>query len=118
MRRLVDSGAALARVGGDSQLLGELAALFLEEYPRLMAKVTQFLREGSLDGVREQAHQIKGLLAQFGCETGREIAVELENSAQQGDRTAAGDAAFRLNRILDSARPDFEKLARPGPEMQ
>lgn len=118
MRRLVDSGAALARVGGDSQLLGELAALFLEEYPRLMAKVTQFLREGSLDGVREQAHQIKGLLAQFGCETGREIAVELENSAQQGDRTAAGDAAFRLNRILDSARPDFEKLARPGPEIQ
>ncbi len=84
MSLLVDGEAALARVGGDVQLLAELADLFLVEYPRLLDLARQGLKRGDLVAVGGHAHQLKGLLAQFGCESGRAAAVVLESAAKQG----------------------------------
>jgi CheY-like chemotaxis protein/HPt (histidine-containing phosphotransfer) domain-containing protein len=114
MNTLVDSEAALARVGGDSQLLSELAGLFLEEYPRLLAGIDEGIRSGNLDAARSGAHQLKGLLAQFGCEQGRLIAIELEDAAKQGDSDAAAGAAARISRFMDGAKGELEQLARTG----
>lgn len=114
MNPLVDSEAALARVGGDSQLLSELAGLFLDEYPRLLAGVDDGIRSGNLDAARGCAHQLKGLLAQFGCEQGRLIAIELEDAAKQGNSDAAASAAARLSRLMAGARAELEDLARTG----
>jgi CheY-like chemotaxis protein/HPt (histidine-containing phosphotransfer) domain-containing protein len=114
MNPLVDSEAALARVGGDAQLLAELADLFLIEYPRLLEKTRQGLELGDFERVGSSAHQLKGLLAQFGCEAGRAASLRLESASKAGQLEEAGNAAAELERLLSAARPELETLAQAG----
>jgi len=114
MTPLVDSEAALARVGGDAQLLAELADLFLVEYPRLLEKAKLGLESGDFALVGSNAHQLKGLLAQFGCEAGRAASLRLESASKLGQLEEAGNAAAELERLLSAARPELETLAQAG----
>jgi len=111
---LVDSEAALARVGGDIELLAELAGLFLEEYPLLLGKAMHGMEAGDFSSVGGHAHQLKGLLAQFGCEAGRQAALQLEAAARERRSQDAAQAASSLERILSDARPELESLVRAG----
>jgi two-component system, sensor histidine kinase and response regulator len=108
----LDREMALARVGGDSALLGELAALFLDEYPQLM----RMMRE-SLDGpdgakISGPAHQLKGLLGQFGAEGARHVALELELAGKRGDFEGARQSFSRLDALMEALRPELESMGQ------
>lgn len=109
---VVDSAGALARVGGDEELLAELAGLFLDEYPQLVGGIRDGLRSGNFAEARGGAHQLKGLLGQFGCEQGREIALELENAAKEGlvDKAVAG--VEELEAFMTKALAELNVMAR------
>jgi HPt (histidine-containing phosphotransfer) domain-containing protein len=111
---LVDGDAALARVGGDAELLAELAEMFLEEYPRILGRIRQGLETGSLAEASGEAHQLKGLLAQFGCEIGKRITLRIEAATKATQTEEASAALTDLDSFMTSARPHLERLARRG----
>jgi signal transduction histidine kinase/DNA-binding response OmpR family regulator len=103
--------AALARVGGDADLLKELAGMFMDEYPRLMEQVRQSTKDGDAAGACNAAHQLKGLLAQFGAETARQAAYAVEQPARQGDLATINQNLAVLEAALRRMHPELAKMA-------
>jgi two-component system, sensor histidine kinase and response regulator len=112
----MDYDAALARVGGDVELLAELAGLFLEEYPQLMESARTGLTDGKPEQAHSSAHQLKGLLAQFGAERAREVAFQVESASRRSEVETALQALAELERLMALLRPELERAAGAGPD--
>jgi PAS domain S-box-containing protein len=110
----LDYSAALARVGGDSDLLEELAGMFLEEYPKLLEEIRRGLGEQNATVASNAAHQLKGLLAQFGAETARQAAYAVEQPARQGDIAATRQNLQILEEAMRRVHPDLAQMAGSG----
>jgi len=106
----IDYNAALARVGGDKALLAELAEMFESEYPLLLDAVRTGLRSGNGAAINAAAHQLKGLLAQFGAENARDAAFAVETAGRAGDLKQAADAFTELERLMEKLRPDLRAM--------
>jgi PAS domain S-box-containing protein len=109
---LIDYPQALERVGGDRELLAELSGLFLDEYPRLLAEAIAGVENGDLAATGGAAHQLKGLLAQFGSERGRRLALALEAAAKAVDLGAVRAAHGELAVHLDELHEIFIRMSR------
>jgi len=109
---MIDYAQALDRVGGDRELLAELAALFLDEYPRLMSEALAGLDNNDLAAASGAAHQLKGLLAQFGSEKGRELALAVEAAAKSGSAGDARRAHAQLSSHLEEIRGTLLRMSR------
>ncbi|MGC4055726.1 MAG: PAS domain S-box protein [Paludibaculum sp.] len=107
----LDQESALERVGGDAELLAELAGLFLEEYPQLMGTVQSGFDQSKVELILGAAHQLKGLLAQFGAERARVCALRVEQSAKAGDMAAAAVANAELVQLMQLVHPELKTLA-------
>jgi PAS domain S-box-containing protein len=91
-----DRAAALARLGGDEPLLAELAGLFREEGPRMIAEIRDALAAGDAVGVRRSAHGLKGSAGYVGAARAVEAARRLELIGEAGDLAPAPDALRAL----------------------
>jgi CheY-like chemotaxis protein/HPt (histidine-containing phosphotransfer) domain-containing protein len=109
---MIDYAQALDRVGGDRDLLAELAGLFLEEYPRLLAEISEGVQHGDLAMAAGAAHQLKGLLAQFGSENGRLLALEVETASKSGDVGESKAATEKLSGHLSELHEVLVRLSR------
>src|SRR5262249_1948141 len=61
----LDRALALSRVGGDAELLKEIAMLFLEEYPRVLDELRNAIARGDARSVERTAHGLKGSVSNF-----------------------------------------------------
>jgi HPt (histidine-containing phosphotransfer) domain-containing protein len=84
-----DYQRSLARLGGDPQLFAEIAALFLEDSPKLLERARVALRRRELAGVELAAHSLKGLCVNFDAEAMARAAAVVEQHAQERDQERA-----------------------------
>jgi HPt (histidine-containing phosphotransfer) domain-containing protein len=77
-------GNLLSIVGGEFDFLVELIDSFLEDAPKLLAELNQFVAAGDASGVRRVAHSLKSNGADFGATTFSELCKELEQQARSG----------------------------------
>ncbi len=110
----MDVEGALDRLGGDRELLAELAGLFCEEGPRLLSEAGQALARGDAAALQNAAHQLKGLLAQFCAAEAREAAWQLELEARRADLVAAEPRLEVLRQKFDAVLPELGRLAGKG----
>ena len=103
---------ALSRVGGDRQLLAELAGLFLGEFPGLLDKLRVAVAQGDAQDVETHAHSLKGSAANFGADRTSGYALHLEQMGRERDLAGASDILSALEHSLESVRPELEALAR------
>jgi HPt (histidine-containing phosphotransfer) domain-containing protein len=97
---VLDEAEALARVGGDRQLLRELARLFLDQQPAWLADLHDALEQGDAARLQRTAHTLKGAVATFGARAAAEAALQLETIGHSG-ALASGPAAYRaLQEVL------------------
>jgi CheY-like chemotaxis protein/HPt (histidine-containing phosphotransfer) domain-containing protein len=106
---------ALARVDGDKELLGEMAALFLEEYPRFMAQIQEAINKRDSSSLSYAAHTLKGSVGNFAAGDVFEAAFTLERIGRQGDLTQAVDAYEHLEVALAQLTPALSKLTAELP---
>jgi CheY-like chemotaxis protein/HPt (histidine-containing phosphotransfer) domain-containing protein len=109
----LDWGAALKAVGGDEDILRELAVVFLEASPRWLEELRAAVARGDAAGVRRMAHTIKGSLGQFGAAAAHEMAQRLETMGQGEDLAGAAEACAALTEEVGRVGPALAQLTRP-----
>ena len=87
---VLDRDVALSRVGGDLELLKEIADLFLAEYPKVLEQLRAAACSGDPLALERAAHGLKGSVANFGASGAVEAARILEamGRAQKLDEVA------------------------------
>jgi CheY-like chemotaxis protein len=101
----IDWAAALAKVGGDQELLAELIGVFRDEWPNWRAKLNRALGAGDADTVKRLGHTVKGAVGQFEARTAFQTAQRLEMAGQERDLAAAAEACAALEKDIERLMP-------------
>jgi two-component system sensor histidine kinase/response regulator len=108
----------LLRLDGDMELAQQLAAIFIDEYPRMLERLRAAVSGGSADEVRRAAHALKGSVSNFIDGGPTATAFELENMGRAGQLEGTALALDRLEQELvalaDCLRQFQSKGAAPG----
>ena len=108
--RGLDRELALTRVGGDAELLQEIAALFIEDYPGVLAEIRAAAARGDAKGLEHAAHGLKGSVANFGAQAAVDAALQLELMGRAGHLSRVSEAIDTLAGALEALRPELETL--------
>jgi HPt (histidine-containing phosphotransfer) domain-containing protein len=93
----IDLAAALQRLGGDQQLLRDMAQIFIEDAPGLLQQAHAAGDTGDSEQAWRAAHSLKGLAANF-SDPAAAAAQIAESALRQGD-PAAIDPALAVLRV-------------------
>ena len=106
----LDKELALSRAGGDESLLRELAALFLDDYPRTLEQLRKGIAGGIARTIEHHAHSLKGSVSNFGAKQVFDAALAIETKARQGALEDAPELLKQLEAALNSLRPELARL--------
>jgi HPt (histidine-containing phosphotransfer) domain-containing protein len=96
-----DRATALARVGDDAALLGEMAKVFVADYPQQMSEIQQAIDKGDPQALITAAHTLKSSAGIFNAHAAYEAALKLETIGHQGDMNQAQEAYTSLQRAME-----------------
>jgi HPt (histidine-containing phosphotransfer) domain-containing protein len=105
-----DKAVALSRVGGDLELLKEIAVLFLEDYPKSLSELRAAIEAGDAKGVERTAHGLKGSVSNFGAEPAVNAALQLETMGRARQLVEVEQVLHSLELALAALRPELESL--------
>jgi two-component system, sensor histidine kinase and response regulator len=105
-----DREAAMARVGGDAELLHEIACLFLDDYPRALEEIRNAASRGNARDLERSAHGLKGSVATFGAAAAMEAARSLEAMGRAQQLAEVEQVVRTLELALAALRPELESL--------
>lgn len=109
--RSLDRALALSRVGGDLELLQEIARLFLDDTPRMMKEIRDAMAAGDARAVERAAHSLKGCVANFGANSAFEAALAMERKGRGGDLSGIHELYAQLERLIGQLEPELEALS-------
>ncbi len=112
-----DPEIALQRVGGDLDLLGMAIELGISNLPTLMERVRDAQSTGDSKALRDAAHTLKGMVANFEAERARSLAEEIEHIAGEGKIDQTPSLVVRLEdevRLFGRELEVFAKSAQLG----
>jgi two-component system, sensor histidine kinase and response regulator len=98
LEAVMDRTLALARVDGDEALLADLAKLFCDESPRMMAAMHEAVVDRDSDRIQRSAHSLKGAVATLAAQRTFEAALRIERLGRSGDMSQV-DKAYALLEI-------------------
>ena len=101
---------ALERIGGDQQLLRDLCQIFLDESPKLVAKLRHALAAGDCDGLMRAAHSLKGESSYLGAGRTSQAARQLEDMGRNQDLAHASHTLAELEREISSLHDELKDL--------
>ena len=102
----LDLTMARENFGSDEALLCEIAIVFIEDVPQLIAELEQACRNSDSGTVCRMAHSLKGLCATFGAEPARTYAQGIEHDCCEG-RVVPGQ---RIDLLVQSLRRTMATL--------
>lgn len=109
---LVDYESSLERLGGNEQLLDDLAQFFLEDSAELLSEARAAIARQDAKSIERAAHSIRGLASNFGAHRTVCAAVALEELGRTGDLAAAWSACRELEtEVSRLARALEQRLA-------
>jgi HPt (histidine-containing phosphotransfer) domain-containing protein len=106
-----DHAAAMRRVDGDADLLVELVNIFLEDYPKQLACLTQALAQSDYATVRHAAHTLKGSLAYLGASEGEHLSQAIEQAAERNDAVVTRRRVPELAAYVEALRAAMSAYA-------
>ena len=107
---VLDLQLALARVGGDIQLLREIALLFIEECPRALAEIQEAVAGGDAAKLENAAHALKGSVANFGARDAVATAFCLEQMGRANQLSEAEGILPKLESALSAVCMELATL--------
>lgn len=91
-------------MGGNRELLRQIARFFRDDSPMLIRRLRRAADERDLVEIRQAAHSLKGLVANFDADAAVHAAQRLEQMAQTGDASQARELVETLE--IEVARLD------------
>ncbi|MCB0260181.1 MAG: Hpt domain-containing protein [Calditrichaeota bacterium] len=98
------------RLDNDMTLLAELAAIFREDYPPLLAKIGNAIARRDGPALQESAHTLKGAVANFYAPLAVAAAGKLEYSGKISDFSSAGEDYARLQSCIEQVQIALARL--------
>jgi HPt (histidine-containing phosphotransfer) domain-containing protein len=80
----LNRAALIARFGGDDEFFGEVATVFLEDFPRMLRELQDACASQDLAALRTTAHAFKGAISHFTDGEAYAAAAALERLAEAG----------------------------------
>jgi len=108
-----DCSAALDRVEGDSELLREMAGVFVENCDAMVDGVREAAAAGNCGALEHAAHALKGCLANLAANEAWQAAACVEKLSRGNDLNGAIKACAQLERAIERLRPAMEALLEP-----
>jgi len=105
-----DKVKMLAHLDGDSELLAELARLFVQECPKLMAGIHEAVVKQDGDALERAAHQMKGSIGNFHFGMAVHAAQWLEGMGRENDFSLAGEKVRMLEEQIELLIPELQVL--------
>ncbi len=102
---------ALERVGGDLDLLREVAGIFLLDCPRAMGEIRDAISQGDAKRLEREAHSLKGAAASFGADPVVGVALALEMIGRRGQLAEAPAKFAELEEGLRQLEPELFLLS-------
>ncbi len=107
---VLDKATAMDHVGGEADLLKELAGLFIEEYPQLMTELQAAVAAGDAGRIERTAHGLKGAVANFGARQAVEVALQMEQLGKKGKLEPVADLLRALDLVLMALHGELVRL--------
>jgi CheY-like chemotaxis protein len=102
----IDLDLALARVGGDTDLLKEIAGLFCNQAPESMATIKRAMNAHDAVTIQRETHRLKGSIGNFASQAAFDAAQRLESLGTEGNFSEAVNAyallEYELDRLLSA----------------
>ena len=95
-----DHSKTLERLGGDESLLQQILVIFLEEYPKHMARLEEAVNSQNPEQLERTAHSLKGELGYMGATEVSQLARRLEDMGKNRDLASAGEVLSTLEKQL------------------
>jgi two-component system, sensor histidine kinase and response regulator len=108
-----DSQAALERVEGDSDLLREMLAVFLENSEAMMDDIRRAASNQDTRGAERAAHALKGCLANLSANEAWQSAAFVERLGREGVFDGLAVACGQLESAMERLRPAMSALLEP-----
>ena len=105
-----DRAVALSRVGGDVELLKEIAVLFLDDYPKSLSELHEAVECGDARRLERTAHGLKGSVSNFGARPAVDAALQLETMGRAQKMVEVEQVLHTLELALAALRPELESL--------
>ena len=99
-----DLSVILERLGGDREILQEIAQLFIEDAPDSMAQIRQAIDDRDAGAMEKAAHSLKGSVSNFGVEEAVQAALQLEMMGRDGNLSDAEATFSTLKAEVDKLR--------------
>jgi two-component system, sensor histidine kinase and response regulator len=109
-----DAKALLEHFGGDRELLGELARIFLEDCPARLAAIQAGVERVDAGVLLDAAHALRGSVANFGAVQAVDAALKLELMGKARDLTGAPAALVRLQQAMAALMGELSSVTRLG----
>jgi PAS domain S-box-containing protein len=114
-RPVFDKATLLESVGGNIDLLREVAGLFLNsDAPRLIADLGDAAAKHDAGALQAAAHGLKGLLGELRADHAAEMARSLEASGHSGDLTGLDARVAALISEMEKLKRELQKLIETG----
>jgi two-component system sensor histidine kinase/response regulator len=95
-----DQAELLARIDGDVELMQELIAIFLEDYPKRLTQLREALDCSDDETLAQAAHTLKGVVSNLCAPEAFATSLCLEETARSGDRQQASKAYATLEQTM------------------
>ncbi|MEC5397702.1 PAS domain S-box protein [Uliginosibacterium sp. H1] len=103
----------LEQIGGDLDLLHEIARIFLRDGETLIARLRRALAAGDREELAHAAHTARGAVGNFGARTAMAAATTLENACKRASTTPLTPACEKLIAEIENLLHNLrEELAR------
>lgn len=111
----LDWRKALENVDGSEELLLELAKLFIETQPDMMAQISTAIANADAASLHRAAHNLKGSARIFAAGETVEQAMRLEVMGADGDLRSAAECLPALDRAVSELTATLaDHIARAG----
>ncbi len=107
---IFDKNSALDRVGGDLDLLIELAGMFMEDCPNIVSQIEGAVESGDADTLYRSAHTLKGAVGNFSAQATFDAAYELEMKGRNNELDGSKKALDSLKQQLSLLEPELSSL--------
>jgi HPt (histidine-containing phosphotransfer) domain-containing protein len=112
--RLHDRAATLERLGGDADLLAEVAEIYVTSAPAHLENIAGALERADADAVHREAHALKGATATFEAPAVYTVVAELEALGKRGDLESASSTFASVKVLVNALAAELATLASEG----